>query len=93
MDVYLLTYGFCLQSGLGGKVSCFEKVVTDGPDDIYSSVRPSTGPMLVTRTNDRVEMSGYLHLYSMAYFCHLCAACHRVCACYQHYVCHQVCAC
>ncbi|KAK7492633.1 hypothetical protein BaRGS_00016112 [Batillaria attramentaria] len=40
----------------------FERLLTvDGREDIYASVRQSTGPNLVTRNNDRIEMSGYLH--------------------------------
>ncbi|XP_076465409.1 ras GTPase-activating protein 1-like [Babylonia areolata] len=40
----------------------FERLrVEGGNEDIYASIRQSTGPKLVTRTNDRIEMSGYLH--------------------------------
>ncbi|PVD19798.1 hypothetical protein C0Q70_20289 [Pomacea canaliculata] len=39
----------------------FERLTVDGSDDIYAPIRQSTGPKLVTRTNDRIEMSGYLH--------------------------------
>ncbi|KAK7116060.1 ras GTPase-activating protein 1-like [Littorina saxatilis] len=39
----------------------FERLRVEGKDDVYASIRQSTGPKLVTRTNDRIEMSGYLH--------------------------------
>ncbi|XP_076443695.1 ras GTPase-activating protein 1-like isoform X2 [Babylonia areolata] len=40
----------------------FERLrVEGGSQDIYAPIRQSTGPKLVTRTNDRIEMSGYLH--------------------------------
>ncbi|KAL8563555.1 hypothetical protein ACOMHN_060871 [Nucella lapillus] len=40
----------------------FERLLEEGGNqDIYASIRQSTGPKLVTRTNDRIEMSGYLH--------------------------------
>ena len=43
----------------------FERLrVEGGSEDIYASIRQSTGPKLVTRTNDRIEMSGYLHFRS-----------------------------
>lgn len=42
----------------------FERLRVEGKDDVYASIRQSTGPKLVTRTNDRIEMSGYLHFRS-----------------------------
>ncbi|KAL8575409.1 hypothetical protein ACOMHN_000025 [Nucella lapillus] len=40
----------------------FERLQVEGSsEDIYASIRQSTGPKLVTRTNDRIEMSGYLY--------------------------------
>lgn len=54
----------------------FERLTVDGSDDIYAPIRQSTGPKLVTRTNDRIEMSGYLHFRSklsdIVYLLHLC---------------------
>ncbi|CAG5122423.1 unnamed protein product [Candidula unifasciata] len=36
----------------------FEAV--DGTEEIYSSIRQSSGPSLLTRSNDRIDMTGYL---------------------------------
>jgi len=53
-----LYWFFCLwfQDVFDSNNTRFERLMVDGKDDIYASIRQSTGPKLVTRTNDRIEI-------------------------------------